>query len=152
MFEPLRGRRDVLVTERRTAQDDAHAIRHPIDVVSPAAEKIVLVQDNLPTHKPAARYAAFPPEEARRQIDKREIHDTPKPVSWLNMAEIERGVLQRQGLNRRRPTGPHCKPKSQLGSRLATLSGGRPTGSSPHRTPESNSSDSNQPANPSYKN
>ena len=45
MFEPLSGRREVLVTERRTAQDDAHAIRHPIDVVSPAAEKIVLVRD-----------------------------------------------------------------------------------------------------------
>ena len=51
MFEPLRGRRDVLVTERRTAQDDAHAIRHPIDVVSPAAEKIVLVRDNLPNQR-----------------------------------------------------------------------------------------------------
>ena len=152
MFEPLSGRREVLVTERRTAQDDAHAIRHPINVVSPAAEKIVLVRDNLPTHKPAARYAAFPPEKARRRIDKREIHDTPKPVSWLNMAEIERGVLQRQGIHRRRPTGPHCKPKSPLGSRLAMLSAGRPTGSSPHRTPESNASDSTQPANPSYKN
>ena len=149
MFELLRGRREVLVTERRTVQDDAHATRHSIDVVSPAAEKIVLVRDHIPTHKPAARYAAFPPEEARRRIDKREIHDTPKPGRWLNMAEIERGVLQRQGLNRRRPTGPHCKPKSPLGSRLAMLSGGRPAGSSPHRTPESNSSDSNQPANPS---
>ena len=50
------------------------------------------------------------------------------------------------------PTGPHCKPKSPLGSRLAMLRGGRPTGRSPHRTPESNSRDSNQPANPSYKN
>jgi hypothetical protein len=101
MFEPLTGRREVLVTERRTAKDYAHAIRHLIDVVYPTAEKIVLVQDNLNTHKPASLYEAFPPEEARRLIDKLEIHYTPKHGSWLNMAEIELGVLQRQCLDRR---------------------------------------------------
>jgi hypothetical protein len=69
----------------------------------PNAEKIVLVQDNLNTHKPASLYAAFPPEEARRLIDKLEIHYTPKHGSWLNMAEIELGILGRQCLDRRIP-------------------------------------------------
>jgi hypothetical protein len=62
-----------------------------------------LVHDNLNTHKPASLYEAFPPEEARRLIDKLEVHYTPKHGSWLNMAEIELGVLQRQCLNRRIP-------------------------------------------------
>jgi DDE superfamily endonuclease len=63
----------------------------------------VLVQDNLNTHKPASLYAAFPPGEARRLIDKLEIHYTPKHGSWLNMAEIELGILGRQCLDRRIP-------------------------------------------------
>lgn len=106
LFEPLAGRREVLVTERRTAKDYAHTIRHLVDVMYPDAEKIVLVQDNLNTHKPASLYEAFPPEEARRLIDKLEIHYTPKHGSWLNMAEIEIGVLQRQCLDRRLPDLP----------------------------------------------
>ena len=69
----------------------------------PEADKIVLVHDNLNTHKPASLYAAFPPAEARRLIEKLEIHYTPKHGSWLNMAEIELGVLGRQCLNRRIP-------------------------------------------------
>ena len=101
IFEPLAGRREVLVTERRTAKDYAHAIRHLVDVMYPQAEKIVLVHDNLNTHKPASLYEAFPPDEARRLIDKLEIHYTPKHGSWLNMAEIELGVLGRQCLDRR---------------------------------------------------
>lgn len=101
IFEPLTGRREVLVTERRTAKDYARAIQHLVDVVHPQAEKIVLVQDNLNTHKPASLYEVFPPEEARRLIDKLEIHYTPKHGSWLNMAEIELGVLRRQCLARR---------------------------------------------------
>jgi hypothetical protein len=69
----------------------------------PDAEKIVLVQDNLNTHKPASLYAAFPPDETRRLIDRLEIHYTPKHGSWLNMAEIELGILSRQCLDRRLP-------------------------------------------------
>ena len=103
LYAPLEGRREALVTERRTVVDYARAIRHLVDVMFPAAEKIVLVQDNLNTHKPASLYAAFPPEEARRLIDKLEIHYTPKHGSWLNMAEIELGVLGRQCLDRRVP-------------------------------------------------
>lgn len=67
------------------------------------AEKITVVMDNLNTHKPASFYEAFPPEEARRLIDRFEFHYTPKHGSWLDMAEIELSVLQRQCLNRRIP-------------------------------------------------
>jgi hypothetical protein len=103
MYAPLEGRREALVTERRTRVDYAHAIRHLVDVMYPDAEKIVLVQDNLNTHTPASLYAAFPPDEARRLIDRLEIHYTPKHGSWLNMAEIELGILSRQCLDRRIP-------------------------------------------------
>jgi hypothetical protein len=103
MVEPLAGQREVLVTERRTAVDDAEAIRHLVDVCYPRAEKMVLGQDNLHTHQLASLYEAFPPEEARRLIDTREVHYTPKHGSGLNMAEIDRGVVRRQCLDRRIP-------------------------------------------------
>jgi len=103
LYAPLEGRREALVTDHRTTIDYAHAIRHLVDVMYPDVEKIVLVQDNLNTHKPASLYAAFPPDEARRLIDKLEIHYTPKHGSWLNMAEIELGILGRQCLDRRIP-------------------------------------------------
>jgi hypothetical protein len=103
MCEPLAGRRQVLVTARRTAVDDAEAIRHLVDVRYPRAETIVLVQENLNTPALASLYEAFPPEEARRLIDTLEGHYTPKHGSWLNMAEIELGVLRRQCLDRRMP-------------------------------------------------
>lgn len=74
MFEPLGGQRHVIVTERRTAVDYAHAIRNLVDVQYPHARKIVPVQDNLNTRKPASLYEAFSPEEARRLIEKLEIH------------------------------------------------------------------------------
>lgn len=101
--EPLTGRRMVLVTARRTAVDYAEAIRYLVDEMCPNAEKIILVHDNLNTHKPASLYEAFPPEEARRILDKLEIHYTPKHGSWLNMAEIELSVLGRQCLGQRIP-------------------------------------------------
>ena len=103
MFEPLGGKRHVKVTDRRTAVDDAHVIRDLVDVHDAHAEKIVLVPDNLNTHKPASLYQAFAPDEARRRIEKLEIHDTPKHGSWLNMAETELGILSRQCLDRRVP-------------------------------------------------
>ena len=101
VFEPLGGRRHVTVTERRTAVDYARAIRDLVDVRYPEAVTIVLVQDNLNTHKLASLYEAFPPEEARRLIEKLEVHYTPKHGSWLNMAETELGILARQCLDRR---------------------------------------------------
>lgn len=103
MCEPLAGRREVLVTERRTAVDSATALQYLVDVRHPDAEQIVLGQDNLNTHQLASRYEAFPPEEARRLIDTLEVHDTPKHGSGLTMAEIALGVLRGPCLDRRIP-------------------------------------------------
>jgi hypothetical protein len=100
MFEPLAGQRHVKVTARRTALDYAEVVRELVDVHYPHAEKIVLVHDNLNTHKPASLYEAFPPEEAQRLLSRLEIHYTPKHGSWLNMAETELGILSRQCLDR----------------------------------------------------
>jgi hypothetical protein len=99
--EPLLGWRAVHVTERRTAVDFAAVIRWLLDEVHPEAQKVVLVMDNLNTHKLASLYEAFPPEEARRLVERLEIHHTPKHGSWLNMAEIELSVLAGQCLDRR---------------------------------------------------
>ena len=99
--EPLVGQRRVKVTQRRTAVDFAELIREIVDEWYPAAKKIVLVMDNLNTHRPASLYEAFPPAEARRLMEKLEIHYTPKHGSWLNIAEIELGILSRQCLDRR---------------------------------------------------
>ena len=102
-FAPLLNWRHVKVTDRRTAVDWAQCMRDLVDVHFPEAERITVVQDNLNTHTPAALYAAFPPEEAKRIWDKLEFHHTPKHGSWLNMAEIELSVLSRQCLDRRIP-------------------------------------------------
>jgi transposase len=102
-FEPLAGRRRVKVTDQRTKVDFAHAIRDMVDEDYPEAKVIVLVMDNLNTHKPAALYEAFEPAEARRLIEKLEIHYTPKHGSWLNMAETELSVMTKQCLDRRIP-------------------------------------------------
>jgi hypothetical protein len=99
--EPLLGWRAVHVTERRTAKDFAEVVRWLAEEVHPEAEKLVLVMDNLNTHKLASLYEAFAPERARRIADRLEIHHTPKHGSWLNVAEIELSVLSRQCLNRR---------------------------------------------------
>jgi hypothetical protein len=99
--EPLIGWRHVEVTERRTAVDFAEVVRWLVEEVHPDAEKVVLVMDNLNTHKLASLYEAFPPERARRIAERREVHHTPKHGSWLNMAEIELSVLTRQCLDRR---------------------------------------------------
>jgi hypothetical protein len=98
---PLLGWRAVHVTERRTAVDFAEVVRWRVEEVHEEAEKVVLVMDNLNTHKLASLYEAFPPEQARRIAEKLEIHHTPKHGSWLNMAEIELSVLARQCLARR---------------------------------------------------
>jgi transposase len=104
MFEPLRARRHVKVKDRRTRKDFAECIQELVDVHYPDAEKIVLVLDNLNTHSTGSLYEAFEPAEARRLADKLEIHYTPKHGSWLNMAEIEIGVLSRQCLSQYIPT------------------------------------------------
>jgi hypothetical protein len=101
MSEPLAGWRHAMVTDRRTAKDFAEAVRWPAEDVYPEAERIVLVMDNLNTHKLASLYEAFPPEQARRIAERIEVHHTPKHGSWLNVAEIELSVLARQCLDRR---------------------------------------------------
>ena len=101
--EPLAGRRRVKVTDRRTKIDFAHVLREIVDEDYADAEVIVLVMDSLNTHKPASLYEAFEPDEARRILNRLEIHYTPKHGSWLDMAEIELNVLQKQCLNRRIP-------------------------------------------------
>jgi hypothetical protein len=94
--EPLAGGRQVPVTERRTAVDFAHGLQEWVEGHYAQAEKIVLVMDNLHTHTPASLYEAFAPAEARRLRERRAIHDTPQPGSWLNRAETALSVLARQ--------------------------------------------------------
>lgn len=93
--------RRVKVTDRRAAQDFADCMRELVDVYFPKAEKIRVVMDNLSTHSPSSLYNTFPPAEARRILRRLEFHYTPKHASWLNMVEIEIGVLRTQCLDRR---------------------------------------------------
>lgn len=102
-FEPLTGWRRVEVTNQRTALDWAQQIHRLVDFDYPEAERITLTMDNLNTHLGASLYKAFPPQEARRLLEKLEFQYTPKHGSWLNMAEIEFSILSRQCLNRRIP-------------------------------------------------
>jgi len=104
MVEPLGGRHHVSVRERRTAKDWAEEIEYLVDVMYPSAEKIVLVMDNLNTHKPASLYKRFSPDKAHRILNKLEIHYTPKHGSWLDVAEIELNVMTRQCLSRHIPS------------------------------------------------
>jgi transposase len=104
LFVPLdvhRPWRHVEVSDQRTAKDFAAQMRQLVDVHYPEAETIRVVLDNLSTHSPGALYEAFPPQEARRILKKLEFHFVPKHASWLNMVEIEIGVLNRQCLDRR---------------------------------------------------
>ena len=102
-FQPLTGWRHVRVTERRTKVDFAQCMQHLVDDLFPDADKIVLVLDNLNTHGPVALYETFEPAEAKRILDRLEFHYTPKHGSWLNMVEIEIGVLCNQCLADRIP-------------------------------------------------
>jgi hypothetical protein len=102
-FQPLAGWRHVRVTEQRTKVDFAHCMQYLVDELFPDADKIVLVLDNLNTHGPVALYETFEPAEAKRILDRLEFHYTPKHGSWLNMVEIEIGVLCKQCLDDRIP-------------------------------------------------
>ena len=103
MFAPLEGWRHVEVTDRHTAVDYAQILKDLSDKHFPNVSQIVLVQDNLNTHKPASLYEAFPAAEARRLVERFEWHYTPKHGSWLDMAESELGVVTSQCLDRRIP-------------------------------------------------
>jgi len=99
--EPLAGWRKVNITDRRTRGDWAEQIRELADVHYPQVERITLVMDNLNTHHVSSLYEAFTPSEARRLMGKLDIVYTPKHGSWLNIAEIELGVLNRQCMGER---------------------------------------------------
>ena len=101
--EPLAGWRHVAITERRTMQDFAQQMRWLVDEAYPEIAVVRVVLDNLNTHRVASLYETFPAAEARRIAKRLEFHYTPKHGSWLNMAEIELGVLARQCLARRIP-------------------------------------------------
>jgi transposase len=101
--------RKVKVTESRAAVDFAACMRELVDVHFPKAERIRVVLDNLSTHSAGALYQAFPPPEARRVLRRLEFHYVPKHASWLNMVEIEIGVLKSQCLDRRIDTSQHLK-------------------------------------------
>ena len=101
MSAPLEGWRHVKVTDRHTKVDWAILMRELVDDHYADKRKVVLVMDNLNTHKLSSLYVAFEPEEAHRIAERLEIHYTPKHGSWLNMAEIEIGVMTRQCIDRR---------------------------------------------------
>jgi len=104
--EPLACWRKVDIRQSKTMIDWAQEIRTLLDVEYPQAEKVILICDNLNTHKIASLYEAFLPQEAKRLRDRLEIHYTPKHGSWLNIAEIELSLLTRQCLDRRLPDIP----------------------------------------------
>lgn len=101
--EPLASWRKVNVRKTKTMIDWAEEIRELLDVDYPKVKKVILVCDNLNTHKIASLYEAFVPEEAKRLRERLEIHYTPKHGSWLNIAEIELSLLTRMALQRRIP-------------------------------------------------
>jgi hypothetical protein len=124
-FEPLKGRREMKVTERRRKLEFAQMMRYLTEEAYPDADRIRLVVDNLNTHSPAAFYELFPAEQARRLSKKIEfVYNTPKHGSWLNMVKIELSVLVRQCLKRRVPdmqtleqeAGAWCEERNRLGT------------------------------------
>jgi hypothetical protein len=112
-YAPQLGQRGITITAQRTSTEWAEAMRQLVDETFPAAERIVLVLDNLNTHTTASLYRTFPPETARRIAEKLEVHYTPKHGSWLNMAELEFSVLTRQCLAGRVGT------RAELAARVA---------------------------------
>ena len=100
-FEPMTGQRHAEVSERKTKVAWALSMQHMADDLYPSAEKITVVLDNLSTHKPESFYQAFPPDQARRLVERFEFHYTPVHGSWLNMAEIALSLLGRECLSRR---------------------------------------------------
>ena len=117
--------RKVKVTERRSAEDYAHCMREVVDVHCPDAERVRVVQDNLSTHSAGALYQAFPPAEARRILRRLEFHYTPKHASWLNMVEIEIGVLRGQCLDRRIDSNEQLEAEIAAWERQRNASGAR---------------------------
>ena len=120
VFQPETAWREVVVTDQRTKQDFAHLLKRLVDETFLEAEVIRLVTDNLNTHSNAALYETFSPDEARRIARKLEWHPTPVHGSWLNMVEIEIGILLRQCLKRRLATKELVQKESNDWSRKRT--------------------------------
>ena len=125
VLDAHRSWRRVTVTERRTAQDYAARLRDLVDLDYPHAERIRVVQDNLSTHTPGSLYEAFPAPEAHRLLRRLEFHFTPKHASWLNMAEIEIGVLKGQCLDRRIATRERLEREIAAWERERNAAGAR---------------------------
>jgi hypothetical protein len=123
--EPLAGKRWLMVSDRRTKVDWAYWVKDLVDMRYPEAKRIILVADNLNTHTPAALYEVFAPEEAKRLVDRLEIHYTPEHGSWLNIAEIELSVLSRQCLQRRIPDVAMLRSEVTAWEERRNTSGGR---------------------------
>lgn len=117
--------RRVKVSSQRTATDFAACMRELVDVDFPQAEQVRVVMDNLSTHTPGALYEAFSPPEARRLLRRLEFHFTPKHASWLNMAEIEIGVLRGQCLDRRIDNRERLKREIAAWERQRNAAGAR---------------------------
>ena len=102
-FEPLTGRRYVAITDQRTKKEYAHFLKHLLETHYAHTEQIVLIQDNLNTHTPAAFYQEFDAPVAFELTERFDMHYTPTNGSWLNMVEIELSAITRQCLKRRIP-------------------------------------------------
>jgi transposase len=127
LLDAHRPWRKVTVSERRTAIDFAVCMRDLVDVDFPQAERIRVVMDNLSTHTPGALYEAFPAAEAHRLLRRLEFHFTPKHASWLNMVEIEIGVLKGQCLDRRIDTREGLEREIAAWERERNAAGARMT-------------------------
>ncbi len=136
VYAPLDAWRHVEVTDRRTKRDFAGVLKDLADVHFPG-RRIVLVMDNLNTHRLSTLHGAFEPAEASRLADRFEVHHTPKHGSWLNMAEIEINVLSRQSSTAGSRTGGRWCARSPHGSGTATARRNPSTGGSGPRTPGS---------------
>jgi transposase len=120
-----RSWRKVKVTDRRAAEDFAACMRELVDVHFPEADRIRVILDNLSTHSAGSLYQSFPPCEARRVLRRLEFHYVPKHASWLNMVEIEIGVLRSQCLDRRIATPEQLVSEIDAWQRQRNASGAR---------------------------
>jgi len=125
VIDAHRSWRRVKVTDSRAAVDFAACMRELCDVHFPEAQRIRVVLDNLSTHSAGALYQAFPAGEARRMLRRLEFHYTPKHASWLNMVEIEIGVLRSQCLDRRIATKARLVAEVAARERHRNASGAR---------------------------
>jgi len=123
MVDANRSWRKVKVTDRRANEDFAVCMRDLVDGDYPDADRVRVVMDNLSTHTASAIYQTFPAVEARRILRRLEFHYTPRHASWLNMAEIEIGVMRRQCLDRRIDNRNLLESEVQAWERRRTDSG-----------------------------